>query len=527
MVSFFRLSVVLLTLSLSYFALCRADSPRPSPILSLSDVAPSGDQYPSRLPVLTRSAPFAGKEVLFVFSHGVEDHEIYYQLQYFTARGANVTFACPHVLNQYNISSVVLSDFYRPSYVAQCQDVNSIDNLHWYDAVFVAGGLPSSSDVRLEARFERQLLTYWREAGPARLLAIICSGSESMIESGLLAELELITGSPASRFSLEAALYALHMPLGNYKGMSDQYPVIPYPSEAASSRAQLVLGRNPDASPLFCATIGNTWMQLDESAPAQGEGDPLHMVNGVFRSAQLTPLSTLSQLPLASPPMRNRSPSKLSPDSLLHRRVGILVASGAHDVEVMYLYDHLRRGGANVTFLCPSWIPAYKQGEVYLFSEPPTVPRRMAVCDHGVDEANAQDYDVLLTAGGLLSSNGVLRNEAGVPTLLMKVAKAGGLLGFVGTGNAVLLPTLELAKFLASNQLLVPSHPYNVRDLVDAGIVSHPPTEAQTASYPAGSHGQPFGLLFGTGYYDDSMTMFLEGLIDMLSTTTSNPSNRD
>jgi putative intracellular protease/amidase len=226
---------------------------------------------------------------------------------------------------------VVLSDFYRPTYVAQCQDLASIGDLLAYDAIFVAGGLPSSSDVRLEGQFESKMLAYWREGGAKRLLAIICSGSESMIESDLLAELGIITGSPASRFSLQAALYALGKPLTNYKGLSDQYPAIPYPTPVQSTHAQLVLGRNPDASPYFCAAIGNTWMQLGEKAPGEEQGEPLHLWDGVFRSSQLTPVTSLDQLPPGAPLMRNRAPTSLSSTALAGVRVGMLLASGAHD----------------------------------------------------------------------------------------------------------------------------------------------------------------------------------------------------
>jgi putative intracellular protease/amidase len=187
----------------------------------------------------------------------------------------------------------------------------------------------------------------------------------------------------------------------------------------------------------------------------------------------------------------------------------------------MYLYEQLIRSGANVTFLCPSWLPVYKQGDVYLFTEPPTQPLHVAYCSHGLDEAVASSYDVLLTPGGLLSTNGVLRNDGSAPSLLMEVAKQGGLLGFVGTGSALLLPTLPLVKFLASEKLVVPAHPYNVRDLEDAGITTHMPTQAEVAFYAAGSHGQPYSLLFGTGFYDESVAMFFDRLLQALSARRS------
>lgn len=82
-------------------------------ISDLSQVPPSGDKYPANLPIATPKVKslYSGKRLLFVASHGVEDHEIIYQHQFFTEREAVVEIACP--LGK----QIVISDFTKPSYL--------------------------------------------------------------------------------------------------------------------------------------------------------------------------------------------------------------------------------------------------------------------------------------------------------------------------------------------------------------------------------------------------------------------------
>ena len=144
----------------------------------LGEVLPSGDSYPNTM-VAPSGHPyaFAGKQVLFAFSHGVEDHEVFYQHQYFTQRGANVTFGCP-ARSAPSAARCVISDFYKPSYTVEFVDLARVD-LMQFDAVFVPGGLPSSSDLRRDPSFPMKLYRFWRTPAPSpKILAIICSGNE-------------------------------------------------------------------------------------------------------------------------------------------------------------------------------------------------------------------------------------------------------------------------------------------------------------------------------------------------------------
>lgn len=151
------------------------------PVLDLGSVADSGDSYPSTLPIPGPGLPFAGKKVLFAISHGVEDHEVYYVHQYYSVRGAEIVFGCP------SPGRVALSDFTKPSYLVNCTYnlMESTDILQ-FDAVYIAGGLPSSTAVRNTLKFTTAVRSFFDLGGSDRILTIICSGNEILIETGIL-----------------------------------------------------------------------------------------------------------------------------------------------------------------------------------------------------------------------------------------------------------------------------------------------------------------------------------------------------
>lgn len=66
-----------------------------------------------------------------------------------------------------------------------------------------------------------------------------------------------------------------------------------------------------------------------------------------------------------------------------------------------------------MTFICPSWIPKWKDGKVFLHSDPPARVTHVAQCDIGFDQvlSGEQDFDALLIPPGTFSTGGVLRND--------------------------------------------------------------------------------------------------------------------
>ena len=84
-----------------------------------------------------------------------------------------------------------------------CQALETL-KLADFDAVFVAGGLPSSSSLRVSSDFVAQMSSFWRTSQstllPGKILAVICSGGELLIDTEILQELGQMVGSPASQY---------------------------------------------------------------------------------------------------------------------------------------------------------------------------------------------------------------------------------------------------------------------------------------------------------------------------------------
>lgn len=465
------------------------------PIASLAQLGVSGDHYPQQLPQPSDASLFAGKRVLFAIDHGVEDHEVYYQHQYFTDRGAVVLFARP------GGGSILLSDFFNPSHAVNSTiDLNSVE-LSTFDAVFVAGGLPSSAGLR-RSSFPTKLASFVRSGGPGKLAALICSGNEVLVESGLLQALKGwptssapdvlmkgvatqtssgdVVGSPASVPTMDAAVAQMG---GRYLANDPKTQYVAYPSQGSS--ALLVLGKNPNASPAFVTAIGNLWAKAQERMPgsydqygnwqaAEGEGVPLHVkpvvgYRATFKNAQASsdgsffgydafpkvlspPLSDLTSLAVVKTyTMKNRSDAMASTG--LH--LVLAASSGTESSSLLLLREVLLQAGATVQIGCPSWFWPWKDGDVYLFTEPPVAPQEVLKCDvafnakgvcpipAGCSQAQQPTMpDALLVPSGLFATHGVLRNDADLQQLIRGMADGKRLLAALGSGVETLSASL-------------------------------------------------------------------------------------
>lgn len=145
----------------------------------------------------------------------------------------------------------------RYTHKLNCIELSAID-LEIYDGIYIPGGLPSSSAIRKEREFQTKLLKlYNNPANKDKMVMMICSGTENLLDSGLINYTKEITGSPASQWTFYSYFKNLNLPLDLFKGNSDDHPSIAYPSDGF--HAHLVLGRNPTASPWFVSLISKTW----------------------------------------------------------------------------------------------------------------------------------------------------------------------------------------------------------------------------------------------------------------------------
>eukprot|EP00128_Syssomonas_multiformis_P011259 Colp12_sorted_trinity150504_noHs@6481 len=395
---------------------------RLTPVTFLKEVADSGDVYPSKLALVSDPKAFEGLKVVFLLGNGVEDHEVYYQHQYFIDRGAStIHFVC--VREDESIPTLVISDFFKPSHTLECIASESVD-LSFYDVVFIAGGLPSSSAIRENSALMNKVYNFWNSpANAQKLLAVICSGSETLISSGIYADLPKgspITGSPASFWSWVKYLDTLGLPRDLFKGNDDGVNVqsFVYPSDGKHSH--LVSGRNPAASAFFVQNIGKVLRNLAEEMPQDNKPSvPLRVTNGKYSHPQFRPLDGNTLLSSLYP--ANHKPSFV-PESgikpvLAGHRVGIILGSGPSHQQLFDVLSTLS-DQSEVEILCPSWVIPYKNATLFAMTDPPSSVASSIKCNTGLDKARGVTYDVLIVVGGLFSTNGVLRNDGDLQALL-------------------------------------------------------------------------------------------------------------
>lgn len=401
------------------------------PISKLSEVSPSGDQYPKLIPQTTNSSLYKNLKILFVFSHGVEDHEVYYPHQYFQSRGAIISFACPQKF-------AIISDFFKPTHRLKCLEIGSIE-LEEYDGIYIPGGLPSSSAIRKEGSFQNKLWSFYNNPKNGnKIVMMICSGTENLLDSKIIDDLKDVTGSPASQWTFFSYFAFQNKSLELYKGNLETFPSISYKSDGF--HAHLVLGRNPDASVAFVNSIAKTWKNFDENLNLS-QGVEIKLINNTWYNnidfEILNDNMNVSDIANFTLP---KSENFRSDPKFQNMKVFAAIASGADYEETFNLWQYFTQNQAEVTFICPSWIINYKESKVFLFSNPPTTPYAYVLCQKGFDSISENDFDVLIVSGGLFSTNGVLRNDNNIVELLKKSK----LSGLTGSGVDLLLPLHEI-----------------------------------------------------------------------------------
>ncbi|KAL4484222.1 hypothetical protein ABPG72_003506 [Tetrahymena utriculariae] len=367
-------------------------------ITKLQDVLGSGDSYPSQLSVASSKKALESVKVLFVFSHGVEDQEVYYFYNYLIDRGAKQMAL--GIDNNGLKSDTILSDFYKPSYRIPEQFTKDIseENLNEYDVIYIPGGLPSSSALRNNKSFTQKLKSFYEnKQNSEKLVIFMSSGTEVFIQSGIINDyLGLnLTGSPASVHTFSTYLKAHNIPLNTFTST----PAINLKTQ---NKPRVILTRDPNASTQFVTMVSNEHFHLNEKLPSASDFTPLRTkdgypagkfyLKGIF---EIIPESTTLSSLLATNPIKNffsqsrllRS-ENLEEDFLaINQNISLIaISSGVVQREIDQLFDKLNFYQNFSYSICPGWVKQYKNSQIFTFSYSPTQPLKKIICDYSYEE---------------------------------------------------------------------------------------------------------------------------------------------
>ncbi len=158
---------------------------------------PAGMGYAVSQPPVEDSHMFEGKKVAIFASHGVEEEEILFPLNYLKARGASVDIVVPSWTPQ----GIVISRFLKPTlWITADQTFKSAFGKR-YDLIVLTGGAWNAQVVKSDIE-ALQLITYHYRSG--RPLAAICAGTEILISATLVSG-QAVTGPFYSRSNLNNA----------------------------------------------------------------------------------------------------------------------------------------------------------------------------------------------------------------------------------------------------------------------------------------------------------------------------------
>lgn len=207
-----------------------ANESRITPITNLESVTP-GLVYNPVQPGVENETLFAGKNVAFLVSHGVQESELTFPLDYLIARGANVEILAPDWIED----KVTLVKFLRPTnFLNVDKSFSEALQGKQYDLIVLAGG---AWNVQVVRKDEKALKLIKEHCGAGLPIAAVCAGSQILITAGLANERNL-TGTSSVRLDLEnaGAIYV------------DQ-PVV--------RDGQLLTGRGPDDLEEFVEGLGS------------------------------------------------------------------------------------------------------------------------------------------------------------------------------------------------------------------------------------------------------------------------------
>ncbi|KAJ4461961.1 hypothetical protein PAPYR_1665 [Paratrimastix pyriformis] len=415
------------------------------PITDLSQV-PNGDAYNMTLPVASPTL-FAGKKIAMLVSDFAEDCEVYYEYDYFKRRGADIEILTP------NGGDLTIADFVKPDYIiANTIPIRDRVNTDYF-MVYVSGGSPSSYAMRVSS--EAQALM-WRQYAANRWLAVICSGSETLIEIGLT-DGQHITGSPTSRRVLEMVCVhtsQTHTASAEFESVKQTcrilMPARPSPYHPGGNQSDpchgmtagahyhlvpvvrnghLITGQGPTFSFHFALAI-------DQAVQGTQEGE-CDLTSGLTDQAEIDPavfrkITSVMEIANGTDVYPADQPAVTSPTQFQQLKVAMIVSHTSSRFEVEYVQKYFTARGATVDYFGPFW---QVSGGVVLseYMRPVTLVKGAQPA-----QATSTSYDVAVVVGGASWSSTVLSNDDGTAGLLWSLHNQGALLVGMGTGAEVL-----------------------------------------------------------------------------------------
>lgn len=191
-------AIIPMALLVTLFILAAESSPATTyPVKELAEVS-SGLTYSLEQPPIKNDNLFKGRRDGFLVSHGVQESELTYPIEYLKARGAKIDILAPDWIED----QVLLVKYVKPTrWIRRDRSFSEASQSNAYDLLILTGGAWNSQVVRSDHEAIRIIKKHYDDGKP---IAAICAGSQILINANLASDRRL-TGTKSIKVDLENA----------------------------------------------------------------------------------------------------------------------------------------------------------------------------------------------------------------------------------------------------------------------------------------------------------------------------------